>query len=172
MGEVVPVLYVARHGETAWSLSGQHTGLTDFPLTPNGERNAKRLGERLKGLTFTKVFTSPLQRVQNVQAGGIWKRGRDRSRPSGMGLRSIWRAALGRDICGTPRRATIPGRMPGRRIPSKLRRGRTESCSVSGQCWVTCCYFRADISSEFWLRDGWSSAWGLRASIFFSVRQV
>jgi probable phosphoglycerate mutase len=61
MGEVLPVLYVARHGETAWSLSGQHTGLTDLPLTPNGERNAKRLGERLKGLKFTKVVTSPLQ---------------------------------------------------------------------------------------------------------------
>jgi broad specificity phosphatase PhoE len=66
MGEVLPVLYVARHGETAWSLSGQHTGLTDLPLTPNGERNAKRLGERLNGLTFTKVFTSPLQRASRT----------------------------------------------------------------------------------------------------------
>jgi broad specificity phosphatase PhoE len=63
MSEVLPVLYVARHGETAWSLSGQHTGLTDLPLTPNGERNARRLGERLKGMTFAKVFTSPLQRA-------------------------------------------------------------------------------------------------------------
>src|SRR5208283_4106702 len=63
MGEVLPVLYVARHGETAWSLSGQHTGLTDLPLTPNGERNAWRLGERLKGMTFARVFTSPLQRA-------------------------------------------------------------------------------------------------------------
>ena len=63
MGEVLPVLYVARHGETAWSLSGQHTGLTDLPLTPNGERNARRLGERLKGMSFAKVFTSPLQRA-------------------------------------------------------------------------------------------------------------
>ena len=63
MSEVLPVLYVARHGETAWSLSGQHTGVTDLPLTPNGERNARRLGERLKGMSFTKVFTSPLQRA-------------------------------------------------------------------------------------------------------------
>ena len=63
MGEVLPVLYMARHGETAWSLSGQHTGLTDLPLTPNGERNARRLGERLKGMSFAKVFTSPLQRA-------------------------------------------------------------------------------------------------------------
>jgi broad specificity phosphatase PhoE len=63
MSEVLPVVYVARHGETAWSLSGQHTGLTDLPLTPNGERNARRLGERLKGMTFEKVFTSPLRRA-------------------------------------------------------------------------------------------------------------
>jgi broad specificity phosphatase PhoE len=63
MSEVLPVVYVARHGETAWSLSGQHTGRTDLPLTPAGERNAHRLGERLKGLTFSKVFTSPLQRA-------------------------------------------------------------------------------------------------------------
>jgi broad specificity phosphatase PhoE len=63
MNEPLPVIYVARHGETAWSLSGQHTGLTDLPLTERGERNARRLGERLKGLSFTRVFTSPLQRA-------------------------------------------------------------------------------------------------------------
>jgi broad specificity phosphatase PhoE len=63
MSEALPVVYLARHGETAWSLSGQHTGLTDLPLTERGERNASRLGERLKGLTFAKVFTSPLQRA-------------------------------------------------------------------------------------------------------------
>ncbi|HSF58801.1 MAG TPA: histidine phosphatase family protein, partial [Candidatus Binatia bacterium] len=63
MSEPLPVVYVARHGETAWSLSGQHTGITDLPLTDRGEQNARRLGERLKGLTFAKVFTSPLQRA-------------------------------------------------------------------------------------------------------------
>jgi broad specificity phosphatase PhoE len=63
MSEPLPVIYVARHGETAWSLSGQHTGITDLPLTERGERNARRLGERLKGLSFAKVFTSPLQRA-------------------------------------------------------------------------------------------------------------
>ena len=63
MSEVLPVVYLARHGETAWTLSGQHTGLIDLPLTPNGERNAQRLGERLKGMKFAKVFTSPLQRA-------------------------------------------------------------------------------------------------------------
>jgi broad specificity phosphatase PhoE len=63
MSEILPALYLARHGETAWSLTGQHTGLTDLPLTERGERNARRLGDRLAGLVFAKVFTSPLQRA-------------------------------------------------------------------------------------------------------------
>jgi broad specificity phosphatase PhoE len=63
MSEVLPVVYIARHGNTAWTLSGQHTGLTDLPLTADGERNARRLGERLKGMASAKVFTSPLQRA-------------------------------------------------------------------------------------------------------------
>jgi broad specificity phosphatase PhoE len=63
MSELLPVTYLARHGETAWSLSGQHTGLTDLPLTECGERNARRLAERLKGLRFARVWTSPLQRA-------------------------------------------------------------------------------------------------------------
>ncbi len=63
MSEILPVIYLARHGETAWSVTGQHTGVTDLPLTDRGERNAVRLGERLAGLVFTKVLTSPLQRA-------------------------------------------------------------------------------------------------------------
>jgi probable phosphoglycerate mutase len=72
MSEALPAVYLARHGETAWSLSGQHTGLTDLPLTSNGERNARRLGERLKSMTFAKVFTSPLQRtVRTCELAGF-----------------------------------------------------------------------------------------------------
>jgi broad specificity phosphatase PhoE len=63
MSETLPVVYLARHGETAWSLSGQHTGLTDLPLTDRGERNARKLGEQLRGRSFARVFTSPLQRA-------------------------------------------------------------------------------------------------------------
>src|SRR5206468_11336847 len=63
LSNVLPVIHLARHGETAWSLSGQHTGFTDLPLTERGQRNARRLGERLKVLKFAKVFTSPLQRA-------------------------------------------------------------------------------------------------------------
>ena len=63
MNGVFPVVYLARHGETEWSLSGQHTGLTDLPLTDRGERTARRLGERLRELKLAKVFTSPLRRA-------------------------------------------------------------------------------------------------------------
>jgi broad specificity phosphatase PhoE len=60
----LPRVYLARHGETAWSLSGQHTGRTDIPLTERGEQNARQLGRRLEGLSFALVLTSPLQRAR------------------------------------------------------------------------------------------------------------
>jgi probable phosphoglycerate mutase len=62
----LPVIYVARHGETAWSLSGQHTGITDLPLTENGERDARRLAARLTEIGFAKVFASPLVRARRT----------------------------------------------------------------------------------------------------------
>jgi probable phosphoglycerate mutase len=72
MSEVLPVVYLARHGETAWSVTGQHTGLTDLPLTKRGERNALRLRKRLAGSVFTEVFTSPLQRaVRTCELAGF-----------------------------------------------------------------------------------------------------
>src|SRR5213596_3045272 len=66
MDETLPTVYIARHGETAWSLTGQHTGLTDLPLTERGESNARRLRERLSGLTFPRVWTSPLRRARRT----------------------------------------------------------------------------------------------------------
>lgn len=71
----LPVIYLARHGETAWSLTGQHTGLTDLPLTAAGERNAQRLRDALSGLTFAKVFSSPLRRAwQTCELAGFRSR--------------------------------------------------------------------------------------------------
>ena len=56
-------IYLARHGETEWSLSGRHTGSTDLPLTPRGEEKAAALRPRLAGLKFDAVYASPLQRA-------------------------------------------------------------------------------------------------------------
>jgi probable phosphoglycerate mutase len=66
MNKTLPITYLARHGETAWTITGQHTGRTDLPLTKRGEANALRLGERLSVLTFAKVFTSPLHRAMRT----------------------------------------------------------------------------------------------------------
>ena len=63
MSEALPLVYLVRHGETAWSLTGQHTGRKDLPLTERGEREAKALAKRLLGINFNKVYTSPLQRA-------------------------------------------------------------------------------------------------------------
>ncbi|HUA65601.1 MAG TPA: histidine phosphatase family protein [Alphaproteobacteria bacterium] len=63
---VLQSIYLVCHGETAWSLTGQHAGLTDLPLTARGERNARRLGERLMGQAFARVFTSGCQRARRT----------------------------------------------------------------------------------------------------------
>jgi probable phosphoglycerate mutase len=67
----LPLVLLARHGETDWSLSGRHTGLADLPLTERGERLAKRLGERLASIASLQrqpvaVFASPLQRARRT----------------------------------------------------------------------------------------------------------
>src|SRR5260370_28761733 len=63
MPSELPKLYLARHGDTAWTDSHQHTGRTDLPLNERGEEHARQLGERLRGISFARVFTSPLQRA-------------------------------------------------------------------------------------------------------------
>jgi len=62
----LPQVILVRHGETAWTISGQHTGRTDIPLTERGEGEAKALSARLKGMRFAKVLTSPLQRARRT----------------------------------------------------------------------------------------------------------
>lgn len=66
MSSPPPLVYLVRHGETAWTISGQHTGLTDLPLTAAGERSAAELGERLSQSVFEHVFTSPLRRARRT----------------------------------------------------------------------------------------------------------
>jgi probable phosphoglycerate mutase len=63
---MLPTLYLARHAETAWTIAGRHTGRTDIPLTERGERNARRLGERLTGFSFALILSSPLQRARRT----------------------------------------------------------------------------------------------------------
>lgn len=62
----LPTVYLARHGETEWSRSGQHTGRTDLPLLPSGIETAKLLGPRLAGISFARVFSSPLTRARHT----------------------------------------------------------------------------------------------------------
>ena len=66
MSGVFPEIYLVRHGETAWTISGQHTGRSDIPLTERGEREAEQLRARLRGLSFATVLTSPLQRARRT----------------------------------------------------------------------------------------------------------
>jgi broad specificity phosphatase PhoE len=68
MSENLPVAFLVRHGETEWSLTGRHTGVSDLPLTPRGEQAARELAVRLQGLAFAQVFTSPLQRAARTCA--------------------------------------------------------------------------------------------------------
>ncbi|MFW3171437.1 histidine phosphatase family protein [Geodermatophilus sp. CPCC 206100] len=74
MGEIV----VVRHGQTEWSLSGQHTGVTDLPLLPEGEEQARRLADALRDRTFTEVWVSPRQRARRTaELAGLTPTGTD-----------------------------------------------------------------------------------------------
>lgn len=65
-------IYFIRHGETAWSLTGQHTGRTDLPLTPHGEKMAAQLATTLTGIDFSMVLTSPRLRARaTCQLAGL-----------------------------------------------------------------------------------------------------
>ena len=59
-------IVLIRHGETLWTLSGQHTGRTDLPLTENGERRASGLRKLLQGAEFDHVLASPLKRARRT----------------------------------------------------------------------------------------------------------
>jgi broad specificity phosphatase PhoE len=149
MSEALPVVYLARHGETAWSLSGQHTGRTDLPLTERGERNARALGERLRGMTFAKVLTSPLQRaVRTCDLAGFgavakidpdlveWDYGQYEGRRTAEihAKRPDWQ--LFRDGC--------PGGESPDQIGARADRVVAGSEPLKAACW----FFRAGISCE------------------------
>jgi broad specificity phosphatase PhoE len=66
MNGMVEQIYLIRHGETDWSANGRHTGITDLPLNETGERRAGRLRALLRGIHFSQVLTSPLQRARRT----------------------------------------------------------------------------------------------------------
>jgi probable phosphoglycerate mutase len=66
MSHSLPEIHLIRHGETAWTASRQHTGLTDIPLTERGERQARKLGDHLGGRVYAHVLTSPLKRASRT----------------------------------------------------------------------------------------------------------
>lgn len=66
MEQELPTLYLIRHGETAWSLSGQHTGHSDIPLTSQGEVMARELAPLLDPVPFAHILTSPRQRARRT----------------------------------------------------------------------------------------------------------
>jgi broad specificity phosphatase PhoE len=66
MSKALPRIYLVRHGETAWSITGQHTGRRDIPLTAHGEEEAARLRKRLEGIEPLQVLSSPSQRARRT----------------------------------------------------------------------------------------------------------
>ena len=66
MSAALPRVYLLRHGETAWTLTAQHTGRTDLPLNEHGERQAREAGARLSALRFDRILSSPLQRARRT----------------------------------------------------------------------------------------------------------
>jgi len=75
MSPALPRVLLARHGQTAWSLSGQHTGATDLPLTATGQAEARCLASRLQPQRFVRVLCSPLQRAwQTCELAGFGTR--------------------------------------------------------------------------------------------------
>ena len=155
MSAVLPIICLARHGETAWSLSGQHTGLTDLPLTERGELNAQSLGSRLLGFTFAKVFTSPLKRaVRTCELAGFggeaetdrdlleWNYGQYEGRRQRRSIKSV---RAGNCFATAVREEK-------HRIKSAP--GPIALWSAFATSQVTCYCFRADIFSEFWRHAG------------------
>jgi bisphosphoglycerate-dependent phosphoglycerate mutase len=139
MSEPLPVVYLARHGETPWNLSVRHTGLTDLPLTDGGQRNPRRLAQRLKWRSFTRVFISPLQRaVRTCELAGFgaqseadrdlleWDYGEYEGRAQRKSMQTV---QTGSCFTTVVREASYPGKSA-RVLTVKL------GTRPVGQCWI------------------------------------
>lgn len=86
MADAPPELWIARHGDTAWTVTRQHTGRTDLPLNPAGEAAARELGDRLGGRSYDLVLSSPLRRaLDTARLAGFEPRVDDRLREMDYG---------------------------------------------------------------------------------------
>ena len=88
MSDSLPRVYLARHGETAWTISRQHTGRTDIPLTARGEANARSLGERLKGETSSSSSSARSVALAGRASWPVSGPGPTRGRPARV---ELWR---------------------------------------------------------------------------------
>ena len=166
-------MFVMRHGETAWSVSGRHTSTTDLPLTDNGRRIAKRLRPVLAREAFARVFVSPMRRA------------RETCELAGLGNAAVIDPELAEWNYGeyeglTPeqihdegaRLADFPRRLPGRReCQSKLVRGWIESSPGSALLTAMSLCLRTDTSSA----SSWHGGSGSRRapdSISCSIRAL
>ena len=155
VNQVLQIVYLARHGETAWTLSGQHTGLTDLPLTERGERNARRLEERLRGLSFAKVFTSPLQRARRTCElagfGAVAEIDRDLVEWNYGDYEGRRTAEIqGSALIGK----SVPRRLPWRGITSQVGARADARSTAYARSRVMCCFFPAGISCGYWRLAG------------------
>lgn len=74
MSTLLPQVFLMRHGETLWSLSGQYSGHADIALTENGKSEAKQLAKHVEHLSFQNIFVSPLRRaMQTCLSAGMWE---------------------------------------------------------------------------------------------------
>ena len=157
MSESLPKVYLARHGETAWTISRQHTGRTDIPLTSRGEANARSLGERLKGETFELVFVSPLGRARRTcELAGFGAQ----ARPEADLLEWDYGAYEGRTTAeirasgpdGTSSGTAVPGVSRSRRSAP----GPTASSLASNEPAAASSSSAMATSSASWPRAGWA----------------
>src|SRR4051812_49888513 len=98
MSTDLPKLFLARHGDTAWTDSRQRTGRTDLPLNEHGQERARQLGERLRRFFFIRVFTSPLQRASKTCAPAGFGGGAEGDLGLGGGGYGSYEGGRGKDI--------------------------------------------------------------------------
>ena len=113
--------FLIRHGETEWSLSGQHTGTTDIPLTENGRNVARQLEPLLKGATFSLVLTSPLHRAREIcELAGPGAQAEVDANLIEWSLWGVRRTDPEADPCEGTRLDALQRRLPWRRKPSQV----------------------------------------------------